>query len=238
MKKKNSSQKDGVVIVTVENPQLGVAEAKDILYKQVNGETLLLLSGGSTPKNLYEKLALEKTLGVGAVAMVDERPGVKDHAGSNERMIKGTGLLGYLHSERVNFYPIIEHGKTKQEAVDDYDKTIKSLFATFAKKVAIVGVGEDGHTAGIPVGGQSSESAINGYVAGYSTFPSEPKERISLTFEALDKVDLLIILAFGTSKQEPLRKMFEKGPTEEIPARFYLKPEIAGKTLLITDQKV
>lgn len=230
--------KKGIRVFTVNNPQEGFDLAKDILYKNVDVQTLLLLSGGSTPKTLYGELALERTLNVGAVAMVDERPGEKNHASSNEKMIDGTGLLSYLRSKGINFSPIIKEGITKQETTEDYDRTVRNLFEKFGKKVAVLGIGEDGHTAGVPIGVQASESAINGYVAGYNTFPSEPKERISLTFKALSQLDQLIILAFGVSKQKPLRKMFEDGPIEEIPARFYTRSDIAPKTLLITDQKI
>ena len=63
-------------------------------------------------------------------------------------------------------------------------------------------------------------------------------ERITMTFVSLSQIDIHLILALGTEKREALKSMFEKGPIEDIPARFYLKPEIAKKTILITDQKI
>ena len=63
-------------------------------------------------------------------------------------------------------------------------------------------------------------------------------QRITMNFLALSQLDLILILVLGKEKREALKLMFGDGPIEEIPARFYLKPEIAAKTILITDQIV
>ncbi|MBI2622728.1 MAG: 6-phosphogluconolactonase [Candidatus Levybacteria bacterium] len=76
------------------------------------------------------------------------------------------------------------------------------------------------------------------FVESFDNFPGEFKQRISLTFVALSKMTLLIVLVFGGNKKEALRKMFTPGTIEEVPARFYLRKDITKKALLITDQKV
>lgn len=205
-------------IILVSDQQKGLIAAKDLIYRKVNDQTLFLLSGGSTPKDLYRALAVEGKLKVGAVGMVDERIDK-----SNFEMIKSTGLLDYLGSMKIKFYPIDSIGK---------------LINSFKHRVAIMGIGEDGHTASIPAGIRSSESGIQNYVDEINNFPITPRERITLTFKALSEMDLLIVLAFGENKKGALKKMFEKGTLSEIPARFYIKPEIAKKTILITDQKI
>jgi hypothetical protein len=45
-------------------------------------------------------------------------------------------------------------------------------------------------------------------------------------------------LVLGVEKRDALKSMFDPGLIEDIPARFYLKPEIAAKTILVTDQVV
>lgn len=218
-------------IIIAKDQRQGLNYAKDILYRKSNNQTLLLLSGGSTPKELYQTLAQEKELKGKAIGMVDERADK-----SNFEMIKKTGLLIYLKSARIGFYPI-----TSSSA---YDKKIRSLIKSSGKKIAIMGIGADGHTAGLPTGNQKSPVPRGGkiksqkYVESISDFPGEFRERITLTFKALSQMDLLIILAFGNSKKEALQKMFEKGSIAEIPARFYLSWNIARKTILITDQKI
>ena len=155
-------------------------------------------------------------------------------------MIKNTGLLDYLKSVGIKFYPMI-YGS-------DYYKDIHEDMDNSKNKIAIMGIGNDGHTAslpaspklqrGEPAGSQISNLKSQKYVEEINNFPIDPRERITLTFNALAQMDLLIILAFGSAKQNVLRKMFEEGLVEEIPARFYLREDIAKKTILITDQKI
>lgn len=245
----------GLSVINVENLQKGTLLAKSILSKIVDKKTVLFLSGGSTPKPLYELIAKKGGLSFGAVVMVDERFGGKMHKNSNEKMIRETGLLLYLEEKKIPFYPILQlHPKgVASYLAGDYNKKVKYLLRLFSKKIAIMGIGEDGHTASLPAGtphnarssrdkqnssiGQAQDKTQN-YVTAIDNFPGECKKRITLTFKALSEMDLLIALAFGSAKESALVSMFEKGSLEEIPARFYTKSEIAKKTILITDQKI
>lgn len=212
-------------IIRVKDQRQGLNYAKDILYRKSDNQTLLFLSGGSTPKELYQTLAQEKRLKGKAVGMVDERADK-----SNFEMIEKTGLLTYLKSAGISFYPI-----TSSRA---YDKTIRSLIKSSENKIAIMGIGTDGHTASLAAGTQISNLKTQNYVTKVTDFPAEPRERITLTLNALSEMDLLIILAFGEGKKKALKLMFDEGSIEEIPARFYLRWDIACKTILITDQKM
>lgn len=221
----------------------GLELAKDILYEVVDLDTVLFLSGGSTPKPLYEILAKEKKLKPGAVALVDERFGEVLHENSNEKMIQETGLFSYFLSVNASYYHILKQGKKRGEVTAEYNSLVKNLFSKFPKRVAILGIGQDGHTAGIPAGiHKQSLSSINSkfkiqnLVTNSDDFPGEFRQRISLTFSALSKMDLLIVLVFGENKKDALRKMFLPGSLKDLPARFYLRPDIAKKTILITDQ--
>ena len=60
-------------VITVKDQGQGLNCAREILYEKSDNQTLLLLSGGSTPKDLYETLAKERKLKVKAIGMVDER---------------------------------------------------------------------------------------------------------------------------------------------------------------------
>lgn len=241
--------KAGLSVIKVKTKDEGLSLAKEIIYQAVDKKTLLFLSGGTTPKPLYELLSKEKKLKVGAVALVDERYGEPFHKNSNERMIKDTGLLSYLKKKNIPFYPILKSLALHPMGVAlKYEETVKELLLNFSKQVAVLGIGPDGHTAGIapkrpyfknPL---FEKSAKNFLVLEFCD-PKGIKEggfgpRITLTFNALSKIGLLLILAFGENKKGALLRMFKKGPIEEIPARFYLKPEISQKTLLITDQKI
>ncbi len=243
LKKEQVSEKNGVTIATVENPNTGMLLAKDVLYREVDGQTLLLLSGGSQ-KTLYEMLMQEKKLKPFAVALVDERYGEKMHDNSNEKMIKETGLVSDLEARGINFYPILSEGADIAKTAEDYEIILKELLSKSKKKVAVIGIGPDGHTAGIapnrdkPYFVNPLFSQKGKLVGWFNDETGTFGKRVTTTFDALSQTDLLIILAFGPSKQNPLNAMFQEGPLEEIPSRFYIRPDIAPKTLLITDQKI
>ncbi|MBI2026081.1 MAG: 6-phosphogluconolactonase [Candidatus Levybacteria bacterium] len=227
-------------IIKVRDSKIGLTIAKNLLYRNCNNKTTLFLSGGSTPKGLYKLIAKEKKLKVGAVALIDERFEDKMHDNSNEKMIKDTNLLAYFEDKKIRFYPILKD-KDIEQTTKDYDETLRYLFNHFPKNIGILGIGEDGHTAGIPAIEKFSKEILNdktSLVRFYEDKNSFYKQRITSTFIALQKLDLIIILAFGKPKKKALTLMFEKGNIGKIPARFYNQNNISSKTILITDQKL
>lgn len=232
--------------ILVKNSEEGIDLAKKKLYEIVDQQTLLFLSGGSTPKSLYESLAIEASLKAGAVAMVDERFGKPGHPFSNEKMIKETGLLSYLSNYNIRFYPILK-GKDFESTAREYDELVRSLIFSFPKSIGIFGMGEDGHTAGIapnkkdfqnPLFKKEQENLFVSHFDDGLDFESGFGKRITITFRAMEGLDILIVLVFGKNKKRALWKKFKDGFIEEIPARFFTRPEISSKTLLITDQKI
>ena len=75
-------------------------------------------------------------------------------------------------------------------------------------------------------------------VTSFNDFPAAQKERITLTFLGLAKLDQIVVLVFGKDKQKALKLMFQIGSSAQIPARFLTQTEIAGKVTLITDQNI
>ena len=221
-------------------PRRGMEAAKELLYKNCNHRAVLFLSGGTTPRPLYEALAKEKILKVGAVSLIDERYGDIMHLDSNQKMIAETGLIDYL-KENSRFYPVLE-GKTQKETTKDFDDTLRILFNSFPKSIGILGIGEDGHIAGIAPNRKGFTNPIFADKISLAGFFNDRlgvfRQRITQTFLSLSKLDLIIVLAFGTKKQKALELIFTNGPVEEFPARFLTQDGISEKTVLITDQKV
>jgi len=244
-------------IIPVKNIDQGIEKIKEKLYKQVDGKTVLFLSGGKTPKPLYEVLAREKIIKPAAVAMIDERYGEPMHENSNERMMQNTGLLDYFQSRDIPFYSILDQtssgvkllhppGVNVNSIADSYDQIVRKLFFHFPKSIGILGIGKDGHTAGLPANAKSeirntkqdSIYTTNDFVTSYSDISGKYGDRITLTFSALSLLDYLFVFVFGKDKKWALKEALKPGSLEEIPARFYQKPEIAKKTIVITDQQV
>lgn len=242
--------KDGISIIQVENAKDGSQVAKDVLYALCDEKTALFLSGGKTPKLLYEKLAHEEKLRIGALAMIDERFGKPMHDKSNEKLIAKTGLLRYLEIRDIPFYSILQNKKSLalhlqgvklniESVAKEYDEIIRTIIFNIPKSVGVLGIGVDGHTAGLPAKVQNLEFRIqNDLVVALEDFPGDFRERITLTFKALELFDVFLVLVFDSAKQNALKKMFENGSVEEIPARFYVQDEISKKTILITDQTI
>jgi 6-phosphogluconolactonase/glucosamine-6-phosphate isomerase/deaminase len=209
----------------------------------VSKRSVLFLSGGSTPKTLYEILAKEKLLKAGAVALVDERF-IQNHElpeGTNQLMVEQTGLIWYLQKAKIRFFPILED-KSFEQTTKDYDETVRYLFNYFPKSVGILGVGVDGHTAGLPAGNPKSEilslKSNTELVTSFNDFPAAQKERITLTFLGLSKLDQIIVLVFGKDKKKALRLMLKSGSVVQIPSRFLTQQAISEKVTLITDQTI
>ncbi|CAN5139891.1 hypothetical protein BH09PAT1_BH09PAT1_3620 [soil metagenome] len=246
-------QRDGLNIVRASTMYEGFKTARDLLYELVDKTTVLYLSGGKTPKDLYENLANDKKILPGAAALIDERYGAKFHNTSNEKMIEESGLLPYLKDQGVPFYPILQEQQLGLfETADNYDMTIRYLFAGFPKSIATLGIGLDGHTAGIAGERMGSaghsvqdfhnrmfdEDQKNMLVSSYADLSGMFKERVSMSFLGLSMIDIYLVLVFGEDKKDALLKIFTEGSEEEVPGRFFMRPEIARRTLLITDQKV
>lgn len=217
-------------VVKVSSPGEGENFVKDFLYKNCDEQTVLFLSGGKTPKSLYEHLLAENKLKYGAVGMIDERYGEVGHENGNANIMKGF----------KNFYPTL-NGENLENTALQYDQTVRSLFKRFQKSIGVLGIGSDGHTASLPARSQNSKFKSQNdeeLVAFVEDFPGESQKRVTMTFNALSKLDKILILVFGEDKKGALKKMFTKGLDWEIPARFFLHSEISQKTILITDQKV
>ena len=231
--------KNGIIVF--ESPSVNKANevVAEILEKYSDFKTALFLSGGTTPKKLYELLAEKKSLKAGAVGQVDERYGVGSHRHSNELMIENTGLIKYFEDQNIRFYSMLESGESIEECAKDYDEALRFILKYIPKSAGILGIGADGHTAGIPAIPEIAKKMNEDQGTFVSQYAAKPYgERITFNFQGLSMLDLVIILVLGQEKREALKKMFKEGNEEEYPARFYIRPKIAGKTILITDQVV
>lgn len=228
--------------IVVENQEKGLEKAKGILYEEVDQKTVLFLSGGRTPKTLYEALGKDKIIRPAAVLLTDERFGSPMHRQSNELMIAETGFLGYLKDKHIPFYSMLYEGIDVSQAAKAYDEEVRDLFFKFPKSVAVVGIGLDGHTVSImPNRADFTDPLFEEkdflYVSHIDDRGKYGK-RITLTFAGLSLMDKIIVFVLGKDKQWALQQAFTPGPWSEIPSRFFTQPDIAKKTIFISDQKV
>lgn len=140
---------------TVSELQHAIADA----FCQTVEETLreqpafrVSLSGGSTPKRLYELLA-ERDLPWDRIHWCwgDERNVPHDHADSNAKMVRDA-LLDRIEVPDANVHPVPVIVDSPAESAANYRETLHQLFPdeTFPSwDLVLLGMGDDGHTASL-----------------------------------------------------------------------------------------
>jgi len=219
-----------IQIIKVKDPLLGNFRANSLLRIFVDSQTLLALSGGRSP-NYNQMIVLPRNIIPGAACLVDERYGSVGHAGSNELLLERSGLVDFLKSKNIELHNVLSVLPFEETAFD-YDRRLRELFVKYEKKVAIMGIGNDLHTAGIFANSLAIDSPK--YVVSQVVDDEFPK-RITMTFKALARFNAFIILAFGQEKKEVFKKLLEDGLEDirKYPAVFFKKTAI--KSYLITD---
>lgn len=227
--------------VIVSSSSLGFLVTQDILRHISNPKTALFLSGGRTPKDLYTLMASEKSVIAGSVGMIDERFGEILHPASNERMLQESGLLDYFIKQEIPFHPILQQKLSLAETALQYNQTLEAEFYSFKQRIGILGIGLDGHTAGIPARSDAialSDESIyttEALVTAYDDTKGMYGKRVTLTFSALRQMSYSIVLVFGRDKEAALREMIMEGPLETVPARIFNEDGMRSKTIVITD---
>jgi 6-phosphogluconolactonase len=187
----------------------GVAEWLCALAQASDGNFAVCLSGGSTPRRLYERLA---TPGIASRFpwsrshwfWGDERFVPHDHPDSNYRMAL-VALLSRVPIPDDNIHAIPTEGVSPDEAAAAYETTLKRFYGADILSperplfgVTLLGIGEDGHTASLFPGEPALQEKRRLAVAVIGA-KSEP--RISLTYPALDSSRDVAFLATGEEKR-------------------------------------
>lgn len=217
-------------LIKVGNRQEGQEKAHDILKKMIDKDAILALSGGTSID--YRKMIVEPADVIpGAICVVDERYGKPFHKDSNELLLKSQGVKEFADSQCIESHKILK-GKDFLEIAKDYEKEIEDLFKRFAKKVGVMGVGANLHTAGIFPHSVAAHSPD--YVVAEVVEDRFPK-RISLTMKALGEFTNFVILMFGDKKKEALKMLLDDNVNDmqKYPAIFYRKAPVNSH--LITD---
>jgi len=185
-----------------------VAQAvADYLLDRINacvvdkGICHVVLPGGSTPARCLELLA-EKPLAWDHIHWYpgDERCLPKGHEERNDVMIYRC-LFSRPDSVVENFHPIpAELGA--EQAAEKYAAFFDDIRSI---DIAVLGMGEDGHTASLFPGNAALDS-IDSIVAVHDS-PKPPAERVSFGLQALRYAGESILIATGGNKTEAIAKL-------------------------------
>jgi len=246
----NNISNNHIHIITTINSAEGTAEAFDLIVNNTDNQTIFWFSGGLSPQSIYIQLANTKDFKIAAGVLIDERYGRPNHKDSNELMIRNTGLITSLEKKDIVFFsPLNDMFYTPnsiEKTTIKYSKQIKELITNYKKHILILGVGHDGHTAGIFPNLFTNHPKFiskSKFITAYHTKVNKLQDRITLTPHALEilatQQSILIILVFGKDKEETIQKILYHDPKNpEAPASIYHHLVSRGcKIYLITDQK-
>lgn len=195
-----------------------IAHVERVLQKQ--DRYTLALAGGSTPRRLYELLASgeEGTLPWSRIHLFwgDERFVPHEHPKSNVRMVKDS-LLDHIPIPEPNVHPIPTELDRPETAAAAYTETLRRHFPdrSHTFDTALLGLGEDGHTASLfPGSPPNADEANDGWVrvvtapAGYDV-----STRLTCTASVLNGAARTLFLVAGKNKQNALSAVLDNDQT-------------------------
>jgi 6-phosphogluconolactonase len=184
------------------------------------GAASIAVSGGSTPARFFKALS-ERTdvpWDKVTVTLVDERWVGETSDRSNGRLVRANLLQG--RAAAATFVPLYQGGTTP----DAYASGAAQRAVPQPFDAAILGMGNDGHTASFFPGGDTLDEALTaeGPVVAIRA-PGAGEPRVTLTLKVLLASRALYLHIEGGEKVETLRKAEAEGPVEDMPVRAILR---------------
>ncbi len=195
------------------------------------GRFVLVLSGGSTPRALYEllssperasRLPWSRTI----LLFGDERCVPPDHPESNYRMVEKS-LLRRLSEAPGTVLRIEGEDPDPSRAAARYEARLREAFPGEEAPpldLVLLGMGPDGHTASLFPGTAAVEERSRWVAVGRA--PSPPVSRITLTLPALGGARRVLFLITGAAKSRVVAEAFgglphpARHPCERVAPRF------------------
>jgi len=202
------------------------AAEREIVRRIAAGARTIALSGGSTPKPLYERLGRNDEVRGKPIqwVIVDERYVPIGDPQSNAGMIEKT-----LKPERLLRFKT-ELGDPQRTA-DEFEREWRDLKIQRLDLV-VLGMGDDGHTASLFPG--TEVLAVEDRIAAAVFVPKMNAWRVTLTKPVLRAAGLRIVLAAGASKRPVLNEVRAGADypiaqvTRDVETWWFVDEEAAG----------
>jgi 6-phosphogluconolactonase len=188
-----------------------------------NDRFVMALSGGSTPRAIYQALPVlwnKHDLEWGKVHILwsDERCVPFDDPESNYRMASET-LLDAIDIPGDHVHPM-HCDEDPAASADRYEETLRALFPEQAWPsidLVLLGIGADGHTASLFPGTVALSERTRWVVE--NKVPGADAPRMTLTFPAINAARRIAFLVAGSGKADVVHKiLIESKETPSLPA--------------------
>ncbi len=204
---------DRSVALIVEKIQTAIAQ---------RGTCTIALSGGSTPKPIYEAIAGHELAWDNLhIFWGDERYVAPEHPDSNQRMAR-EAWLDRVPFPSENLHPIPTAGRDPESDAQAYDQHLQAFFGRESGQfpqfdIMLLGMGDDGHTASLFPQTEALEVGDRRVTVGNKD--GEP--RITLTVPVLNLSRTIIFAIAGENKQAALAEVFApEGDETTYPSRL------------------
>jgi 6-phosphogluconolactonase len=236
-----------VEIRTLTTPQeLFEAAAEEVLRAakeavEKRGRFTIALSGGSTPKNLFNLLATnartvlpwDRTF----FFWGDERHVPPTDPDSNYHMAEET-MLSKIPVAAGNVFRMAAENPDAAAAAEAYEQTLRKFFALETGQfprfdLILLGMGPDGHTASLFPGTAALQEKSRLVVANW--VDKLKASRLSLTLPVLNAAACVTFLVSGMDKAAALHAVLEgDAPGEQYPSKL-IRP-VDGKLIWLVDR--
>jgi len=206
------------------------------------GQFLVALSGGNTPRMMYELLASAEFRGQVDWAKVhifwsDERAVPPDHAESNYGMARREMLIRVPVPES-NVHRMEAEKPSIGRAAHEYEEILRKYLELDERgfprfHMIFLGLGKDGHTASLFPG-----TRVPRQTSRWVSTPLVTKmnmRRMTLTLPVLDAALRVVFLVVGSEKAEILRAVLDGTSDPPYPAQL-VQPRNPGLKLFLVDK--
>jgi 6-phosphogluconolactonase len=204
------------------------------------GKCSISLSGGSTPKRLYQLIAENETksLDWSQVILIwgDERNVPHDHVDSNCLMVREAWLNRLDPADPKTIpqaVPVEIHSKSPERAAAEYDAKLRQILTSDdddpqpefpAIDIVLLGLGDDAHTASLFPETDALNETEHLFVANF--VPKLSAYRLTMTAPMINSARNIAFLVCGASKR-PAVDVVLHGPRhpDEYPAQL-IEPKL------------
>ena len=185
------------------------------------GTAHLVVSGGSTPINLFSILAdADVEWGRVVVLLADERWVQVDHEDSNERLVRQTLLTGKAKS--AQFLSLLPSPDDEITNISGLSTLLRSL-PRF--DVVLLGMGEDAHTASLFPCSTALREGLTTEQGALITRPrNAPHQRVSMSKRRLQATEHGVIHIVGERKKTVLEMASKSKDETRYPISAFLGP--------------